>query len=268
LTPITLLSVYDLALAATLVLLLAAVNLSVSKRLAIDLTISMFRMIIQLSLVALVLKFLFTQSHFGWILGIGSLMALAAGREVTARQKYRYQGLWGFSLGTASMALSSFTLCLFSLFLIQAEPWYHPQYAIPLLGMLLGNTLNGVSICLDRLTESAIKESDAIEARLALGHTWYEATATQRHQALHSALIPTINSMAAAGLVSLPGMMTGQILAGIAPQVAVNYQILIFLLIAVSSGVGSYLITLFGTRRLFDERQRLCLERLTQKSRH
>ena len=266
--PVTLLSVSDLASAAILVLLLAAVNVSVSKRLAVDLVVSMTRMIIQLSLVALVLKFLFAQIHVGWMLGIACVMILAAGREVTARQKYRYQGWWGFSVGTASMALSSFALCLFSLVLIQAEPWYHPQYAIPLLGMLLGNTLNGVSICMDRLTESAIKERQVIEARLSLGHSWYEATATQRHQALHSALIPTINSMAAAGLVSLPGMMTGQILAGMTPQVAVRYQILIFLLIAVSSGVGSYLVTLLGTRRLFDERQRLCLDRLRQRPRH
>ncbi|MEA2093488.1 MAG: ABC transporter permease, partial [Pseudomonadota bacterium] len=83
-----------------------------------------------------------------------------------------------------------------------------------------------------------------------------------RQQAIRSGLIPIINAMAAAGVVSLPGMMTGQILAGAPPVEAVRYQILIMFLIAVGTGVGTLVAVTIGSRHLFDDRQRLCLERL------
>jgi putative ABC transport system permease protein len=261
--PVISLSIVDLALTASLLLLLALLNIKTSRKLSTDLIISMCRMFVQLSLIALVLKQLFLQVDLVWVLCVALVMALAAGREVIMRQKHRYVGVWGYLIGGSAMMFSSFVLCFFSLqAVIQADPWYHPQYAIPLLGMLLGNTLNGVSLCMDRLTESAVRERAMIETRLALGESWYQATQLQRQSALHSALIPTINSMAAAGLVSLPGMMTGQILAGVDPNTAVRYQMLIFLLIAVTSALSAYIVTFLGTRRLFDDRHRLKLDRL------
>ena len=75
-------------------------------------------------------------------------------------------------------------------------------------------------------------------------------------------LIPMINAMAAAGIVSLPGMMTGQILAGVDPVVAVNYQVLIMFMVTAGTGFGTIAAIVLGARRLFDERQRLRLERL------
>jgi putative ABC transport system permease protein len=142
------------------------------------------------------------------------------------------------------------------------SPWYTPQYAIPLLGMLLGNTMSGISIALDRLTQSAWQQRGVIEARLILGARSSEAIGELRRQAIRSGLIPIINAMAAAGVVSLPGMMTGQILAGTPPVEAVKYQILIMFLIAVGTGLGTMAAVMIGSRRLFDERQRLCLDRL------
>jgi putative ABC transport system permease protein len=98
-----------------------------------------------------------------------------------------------------------------------------------------------------------------------LGQRWDEAIADYRRQAIRSGMIPIINAMAAAGIVSLPGMMTGQILAGAAPVEAVKYQILIMFLIAAGTGLGTLAAVTIGSRHLFDERQRLCLERLMQK---
>jgi putative ABC transport system permease protein len=144
-------------------------------------------------------------------------------------------------------------------------PWYAPQYAIPLLGMLLGNTMSGIAIAMDRLTTSAWEQRDVIEARLMLGERWDDAIVDLRRKAIRSGLIPIINAMAAAGVVSLPGMMTGQILAGAPPVEAVKYQILIMFLIAVGTGFGTLVAATIGSRRLFDERQRLCLDRLYQK---
>jgi putative ABC transport system permease protein len=163
------------------------------------------------------------------------------------------------------MFVSSFTVVLIALFVVvRVKPWYAPQYAIPLLGMLLGNTMNGVALGLDRLTETAWKQRESIEARLILGQTWNEAISDIRHESMRSALTPIINTMSIVGLVSLPGMMTGQILSGASPMDAVKYQIMILFLIAGGIGLGSMVAVQMAARRLFDERQRLRMDRLRQ----
>jgi putative ABC transport system permease protein len=134
--------------------------------------------------------------------------------------------------------------------------------AIPLLGMILGNTMSGVSLGLNTLTTAATRERNAVEARIALGATRWEALGTVMRQAMRSGLIPIINGMSATGLVSLPGMMTGQILAGIDPKEAVKYQLLIMFLIAGATGFGVLGAVIGGVYRLTDERHRLRLDRL------
>jgi putative ABC transport system permease protein len=145
---------------------------------------------------------------------------------------------------------------------IGTDPWYAPQYAIPLLGMVLGNTMNGISLGLDRLTQDAAQRRPIIEARLALGQDWQRAISDSRREAMRVGMIPIINAMSAAGIVSLPGMMTGQILAGTPPVEAVKYQILVMFLIAGGTGFGTMVAVSLAARRLFDERQRLRLDRL------
>jgi putative ABC transport system permease protein len=212
-----------------------------------------------------VLKTLFANVHLAWVTLMALFMLLVAGREVMVRQKRRFRGWWGYALGTVSMFLSSFTVAVFTLIVILGEnPWYTPQYAIPLLGMLLGNTMNGIAIAMDRLTTTAWEQREIIEARLMLGQRWDEAISVIRQQAISSGLIPIINAMSAAGVISLPGMMTGQILAGAAPVEAVKYQILIMFLITVGTGLGTLAAVTIGSRRLFDARQRLCLDRLRE----
>ncbi len=184
------------------------------------------------------------------------------------RQKRRYRGVWGYGIGALSMFLSSFTVTLLALtVIIGVEPWYQPQYLIPLLGMLLGNTMSGIAIALDSLTRQAWDARGRIEARLLAGGTWDDAIEDMRRDALRAGLIPIINAMATAGLVSLPGMMTGQILAGSPPMEAAKYQLLIMFLIAAGTGLGSVAAVWIGSRRLFDDRQRLRLDRLAAASR-
>jgi putative ABC transport system permease protein len=194
------------------------------------------------------------------------VMLLVAGREVTQRQHYRLAGWRGYAIGTLAMFISSFSLALLTLtVIIDIEPWYHPQYAIPLLGMLLGNTLNGVSLGVDRLTAAVWQHRQLIESRLALGEPWPVAIRDFQREGLHAGLTPTLNAMAAAGIVSLPGMMTGQILAGSPPLTAVAYQILIMFLIGAGSGCGTLTAVLLAGRRLFDDRHRLRLDRLREE---
>jgi len=254
---------FDLSLAALLMAALALLSLSMKLRLERQILVAAARTTVQLLLVGLVLKAIFSHVHLGWIALMAAVMLLAAGREVMDRQKRRFTGWRGFGIGTLSMCISSFTITVLALtVVIEIDPWYEPQYAIPLLGMLLGNTMNGIAIGLDRLTGMARDLRGAIEGRLILGQTAREAIGDIRRESIRGGLIPIINSMSAAGLVSLPGMMTGQILGGNPPMEAVKYQILIMFLIAGGTGFGTMTAVWLGSRRLFDERERLRLDRL------
>lgn len=253
----------DLCLAAGLIAILAMLSLRLHLGLVGSLVVAAVRTTVQLLLIGLVLKALFSHVNIIWMALVAAVMLLAAGREVTARQKRRFIGWWGYGMGAMSMFISSFSIAVLALgVIIQAKPWYTPQYAIPLLGMLLGNTMNGVSIGLDRLMSTAWDQRAVIEGRLILGQTWSQAIEAIRRESVRSGLIPIINAMMAAGLVSLPGMMTGQILAGNPPMEAVKYQILIMFLIAGGTGLGTMAAVWLASRHLFDERQRLRLDRV------
>lgn len=255
---------FDLSMAAILVLLLAVSSLILKLDLATQIIVAAIRTVIQLLLIGLVLKVLFAQVDLLYVAALSILMLLIAGREVMARQKRRFSGLWAYGLGTLSMFVSSFSLTVYALIVVVGtEPWYTPQYAIPLLGMMLGNTMTGVSLALDKLTTSAWQQRSIIEARLILGQDWRTAIGDITRDSVRIGLMPMINAMAAAGLVSLPGMMTGQILSGTEPVEAVKYQILIMFLITAGTGFAAMLATWIGARRLFDDRQRLHLERLS-----
>jgi putative ABC transport system permease protein len=261
------LSPVDLGLAALLVVAVAALSRRMQLGLGGQILIAASRSIVQLLLIGLVLKALFAQVNLAWISTIALIMLLAAGREVMARQHRRFTGWWGFGLGSSAMFVSSFAVTVLALTtVIGNQPWYHPQYAIPLLGMLLGNTMNGIALSLDRLTQTAWQQRSVIEQRLLLGETRTQAIADIRRDAMRSGMMPIINTMAAAGIVSLPGMMTGQILAGSPPIEAVKYQLLILFLIAGGTGFGVSSALWLASRRLFDERHRLRLDNLKEPS--
>jgi len=256
----------DLSMTAALLCLLAALSWLLRLGVGRRLLIAAARSTVQLMLLGMILKTLFAQTSLP-LLGLMALVMLGvAGYEVMARQQRRFRGLWGYGLGTLSMFLSSFTITFMALTLvIRVQPWYQPQYLIPLLGMLLGNTMSGIAIALDNLTRTAWEQRLRIEARLILGHSWQQAISEIRRDALRSGLIPIINAMTTAGIVSLPGMMTGQILAGSPPMEAAKYQLMILLLIAAGSGLGSMAAVWGGSRRLFDERERLRLDRISAR---
>jgi putative ABC transport system permease protein len=255
----------DLILAGGLVILLAVLSILMQLGVARRLLIAALRTTVQLMLIGLVLNTLFANVHLVWVSMLATVMLLVAGREVMARQHRRFGGFWGYGLGTLSMFVSAFATTIFALLVIVGtDPWYAPQYAIPLLGMMLGNTMNGVALALDRLTTSAWQQRGVIEARLSLGQEWRVAIGDITRESVRVGMIPIINAMAAAGIVSLPGMMTGQILSGTPPLEAVKYQILIMFMIAAGTGFATIAASWIGARRLFDERCRLRLDRLIQ----
>lgn len=257
---------WKLALASLLVLALAASSLYNRLGIGRNLLVAALRAGIQLALVGLVLEALFASAQLYWVVLVAMIMLLVAGREVVARQRRRLHGLWGFGIGTGSLFVSSFAVAVLTLtVIIGPSPWYTPRYAIPLLGMMLGNAMTGVALSLDRLNDTVWRQRAVIENRLMLGQSWREALEDVRKEAMRSGMMPSVNAMSVAGIVSLPGMMTGQILAGSPPAVAVKYQILIMFTIAAGTGFGTLLAVSWGSRRLFDERERLRLDRLETK---
>ncbi|MGI9386296.1 MAG: ABC transporter permease, partial [Methyloligellaceae bacterium] len=257
------LSYWDLVLAALLIIINGA--LSIFYRLGIErqLLIATLRMCVQLGAIGFVLKFIFAQTSPLWTLGLALIMILLAGREITARQSDRFQGWWAYGLGTTTLLFVGTIATLFGVaVLIGPEPWYAPRYVLPILGMMLGNTLTGISLGLENMTTTVKRERNAIEARLALGAPRFDAMDQLRRQALKTGMMPIINSMAASGIVALPGMMTGQILSGVDPIEATKYQLMIMFLIGGGTALGVLIAVNAAVRLLTDERHRLRLDRL------
>ena len=255
----------DLSLTAILVVILAGCSWLLHLGIGRQLIFASTRMVVQLLLVGLVLSWVFSVATWWLVIVWAVAMVAIAGYEVHARQSQRL-GRRGYTIGSGAMALSSGTVAfLLLVVVIQPEPPWTPQYAIPLLGMLLGNTMNGIAIGMERLTTSMSKQKHMIESQLLLGQSFDQAVSRLRREAMTAGLIPTINGMAIAGLVSLPGMMTGQILAGADPMTAVLYQILIWLGIAAGTGFGALAAVVWTANSLSDERDRLRLDRLHAK---
>ncbi len=260
------LSYFDVALASVFIILNGVISIAFKLGLAKKLLFVSLRMVAQLLLVGLLLNWIFALSS-PWLTGLVALaMGLFAGREIRARQERRLTGIWGYSIGTGAMMFSGILVAIVALTTqIQPDPWWSPRFALPLFGMILGNTMTGVALALDTLAMTVDRERVAIEARLLLGMTRWQAMRPFVQQSLRSGFMPIINAMAAMGIVSLPGMMTGQILSGVDPQEAVKYQVLIMLLIGGATGLGVIGATLASTFRLTDNRHRLRLDMMTLK---
>ncbi|MGI9383491.1 MAG: ABC transporter permease [Methyloligellaceae bacterium] len=257
------LSYWDLLFSAVLILINGALSLGFRLGLERSLFLAALRMTVQLMAIGFVLKFIFSQTSALWTVGLALIMILVAGREVFARQTTPFKGLWSYGLGTMTLLFVGTVATLFGVgVLIGPEPWYAPRFILPVLGMVLGNTLTGIGLGLETLTTTARRERAAIEARIALGAPRAEALSDVLRQALKTGLMPIINSMSASGLVSLPGMMTGQILSGVDPVEATKYQLLIMFLIGGATALGVLVAVLGGAWRLTDERHRLRLDRL------
>ncbi|VAW91185.1 Probable iron export permease protein FetB [hydrothermal vent metagenome] len=257
------LSLFDLSLAAVLVLVIAALSYFMQLKMSQTILIAAVRTVVQLLLVGLILKWVFAQTDFTWVGIMWLVMLLVAGYEIMARQTRRFKGLWGYGVGVVSVFMSSFAVGIFVLTLVvDNTPWYTPQYAIPLMGMIIGNTMTAAALSLESLTKTTWQQRMIIEARLALGQTWRQSISDIARQSVRIGMFPIVNAMAAAGLVTLPGMMSGQILGGTPPAEAVKYQILIMFMITAASGFATLIAVWLGARHLFDERQRLSTQRL------
>jgi putative ABC transport system permease protein len=256
----------DLAVAAILVLLNALLSWLLDLGLTRTMLIAGVRAVVQLLLVGLVLKTVFALASPLLIAAVMTVMLAMASWEIGSRQERRFAGPWGYGIGAGTTMLATLLVTAFALVgALRPDPWYAPQVLIPLVGIILGNVMNGVSVSLNALNTAIVRERPAIEARLALGADRYTALKPLQRSALRSGMIPIINQMSAAGIITLPGLMTGQILAGMEPIEAAKYQILILFLLGGGAGLGALAAVYVATWRITDERDRLRLDRLRQK---
>ncbi len=196
-----------------------------------------FRMVIQLLLIGYLLTFIFDSSS-AWIVGLVLVVMVVAASWIALGNipDHRY-ALFGFAL--ISIAISGgLTLLLVTQFVLSLDSWYSPRHIIPLAGMIFASSMNSISLAAERLM-----------AELERNVEYYRARST----AINAALIPNINALFAVGLVSLPGMMTGQILSGVSPFIAARYQLMVMCMLLTAAGFSAVLFLTIGKVR-FDQR--------------
>ena len=254
-------------LAIATLLIVAAGGLSLALRLGVGrrLAVAALRTVVQLGLLGLILERVFAVRHPALVVAMVVVMTLFAAREAAARSGRRYPGI-GLDAWLAMAASCLVVGGVVTQLVVGVRPWYDPQYVIPLLGMILGNSLNGISLCLDRLLEHVASRAHELELRLAFGARRGEVVREPVQAAVRTGLVPIVNAMAAAGIVSLPGMMTGQILAGSPPMQAVAYQIVVMFMISAATALGATLVAVVAARRVVAPDGRLRLERLQATS--
>ena len=237
-----------------------AISFSVWQKLAIEknLLIATFRSVIQLIVVGFLLDAVFEIKQPLVILVIILLMSLMAARE--AKNRVREKVPYVLPIMWISVVVGTGAILAYTTFLVvQPDTWYSPQYLIPLAGMILGNSMNGAAIAAERFTQDLVTRSREIETHLCLGATPQQAIANYQSDAIRAAMIPTINVMMVAGVVSLPGMMTGQILAGVSPLLAVRYQLVILFAVTTANLITALILTNLVSRQFFTPAQQLKL---------
>lgn len=184
---------------------------------------AMTRMLIQLLLIGYFLVFIFAADQAWIILSVLLVMSLASTWIALGVAKDKFKR-WFFKAFVSIVVGSGGTLFLISQFVLDLTPWFDPQYLIPIAGMIFAGSMNSISLAAERLLAELSRDIPYCQARAI---------------AFNAALIPIINALFAVGLVSLPGMMTGQILSGISPLIAARYQIMVMCMIFGSTGIAS-----------------------------
>lgn len=248
----------DLITASALLFTAAALSLALSLKLERGLIIGGVRTVVQLTLLGLALKWLFAVSD-PRLVGLFLLIMLVIAAQ-TARSRVRSApvGTYWRSLVALTVPGVAVTL-LVTGGVMDTQPWYAPRYVLPIAGMVIGNSMSAVAVALDRLFSELAAQRERIDALLALGAQPSEAARQAVREGVRAGMIPTLNALGAAGLVFIPGMMSGQILSGADPILASRYQIVILLMVCAAAALGSVIAVVLGVRSAFDREERFVL---------
>ena len=228
-----------------------AIGLSAWQKLGLEwnLAIATVRTVVQLLAVGYILQIVFALNN-PWavlaIIGVMSGIAAIVARNRISQKVPKLLPVVGISI----LVSTTLTLAYITLLVLQPVPWFNPQYLVPLAGILLGNAMNAAAIGGERLVSTLNNSQLEIETHLSLGATPSQATAAYRREAIKAGLIPTLNSMMVVGVVTLPGIITGQILSGVNPLDAAVYQMLIMFILAIAT-LGTTILLIQGIYRQF-----------------
>ncbi|MFQ5962184.1 MAG: iron export ABC transporter permease subunit FetB [Candidatus Methylomirabilales bacterium] len=233
-----------------LAMIAAVLAISYRERLGLerDLIIATARTFLQLFVVGYFLVYLFAWDRWELVLLTFILMLAAASWIAVGRLTRPLPGARWIAVVSLTVG-SAITLVFVTHVVIGVEPWYDPRYVIPIGGMILGNAMTGAALAGERFQGELRSRVEEVETLLALGFAGLEAVQDLYRSAIRAAMIPTINAMLAVGIVQLPGMMTGQILSGTSPLIAVKYQVVVMLMIACAVALSSFLFLHLAVRR-------------------
>jgi putative ABC transport system permease protein len=223
-----------------------------------DIAVGTLRTISQLFLMGYALTFIFRAESLPLTIGIFLVMVISAVFIIKGRVKEREVPYIAPTLLT--MVLCYFVTALFvSRAVVGVTPWWEPRYFIPTAGMVIGNSMSALAISIERLFSQMRQQRDLIEMKLCLGADYREASEDIFRSAVKAGMIPSINAMMGVGLVFLPGMMSGQILAGADPLIAIRYQIVVMFMLVGSTAISSIIVMLIIRRRCFGNGEELLL---------
>lgn len=224
-----------------------------------EILISALRMTLQLILVGYILVYLFENINPLYTILVIIIMEIFAIYNIFKRTKTKLSKPLK-KIIAISMLLGTLSSILYFLFIVvNISPWYDPRYFIPISGMIIGNSMTGISLGVTRLVDGMHTQKHLVESALMLGATPRMAAKKIVNNAFDSAILPTINSMVGMGIVFLPGMMTGQILSGISPITAIEYQIAIMLGILGSVSLTVILFINLGYKTFFNGESQLVI---------
>lgn len=250
---------FKLLLASGFILVSGLLSILFSLKMEKILFVGMCRTFIQLLLLGYLLLWVFSLNNPLIIILLLCLMILFAAKTATGRLASKPKGLYLPTLLSILIPGLSITFMVTEV-VIDVKPWYEPRYLIPLGGMVIGNSMNGISISLNQLFQDFKSRKDEINGLLALGATSWEASLKSIRSALYTGLIPVINSMNAVGIVFIPGVMTGQILAGADPIQASSYQIVVMLMLSAATTIGSIIAVSLSYRLAFNSKHQFILK--------
>lgn len=251
------LSVLQLSIAYIFVILLLIIFKSRGIRRERQILIASIRMTIQLTIMGYILMFVFNNSSW-WLTSIMIMIMIIFAiynsiKSVKVTMSPELKRIITFSIIIGAISTTVF----FIIIVLQVKPWFNPQYFIPIAGMILGNSMTGISLGANKLCNDIQEKRIEIENSLMLGATPVSATRVIVNSAFDSSILPTMNNMLTIGIVSIPGMMTGQILSGTFPLTAIKYQIGIMLAILGSTALSNVIFVTFGYRTFFTKDNRL-----------
>lgn len=215
------------------------------------------RMTIQLIIMGYILMFVFNNPSW-WLTSIMIVVMISFAiynsiKRVKYNMSYELKKIIAFAMTFGSLLTATF----FIIIILGVQPWFNPQYFIPISGMIIGNSMTGIALGANKLCSSIEEKRIEIENSLMLGASPAAATKEIVNNSFDTAILPTMNNMLTMGIVSLPGMMTGQILSGTFPITAIKYQIGIMLAILGSTAVSTVIFVSLGYRTFFTKDHRL-----------